>query len=100
MKPFSEVVKALGSEGVVIPLPGELGFEVAAGGQGLAGFDDLEKIVSTFGPDKVDASGLKSLHRDSWYQARGALGGCSLSVPRAHPHGRDTRGSSCGRLLG
>lgn len=43
MKPFSEVVETFGRESVVIPLPGELGFEVAAGGQGLAGFDHLDK---------------------------------------------------------
>jgi len=41
MEPFAEVVEALWGEGVVIPLPGELGFEVAAGGEGLAGFDYL-----------------------------------------------------------
>lgn len=41
MEPFAEVVEALGGEGVVVPLPAELGLEVAAGGEGLAGFDDL-----------------------------------------------------------
>jgi hypothetical protein len=48
MKPLSEVVKAFRREGVVVPLPGELGLEVAAGGQGLARFDDLNRVVSTF----------------------------------------------------
>ena len=42
VKPFAQVVEALGGQGVVVPLPGELGLEVAAGGEGLAGFDDLE----------------------------------------------------------
>lgn len=41
VEPLAQVVEALGSEGVVVPLPGELGLEVAAGGEGLAGFDDL-----------------------------------------------------------
>lgn len=41
VEPFTEVVEALGSEGVVVVLPGELGFEEAAGGEGLAGFDHL-----------------------------------------------------------
>jgi hypothetical protein len=42
VKPFAEIVEALRCEGVVIVLPGELSLEVAAGGQGLAGFDDLQ----------------------------------------------------------
>ena len=41
VEPLAEVVKTLGGEGVVVPLPGELGLEVAAGGEGLAGLDDL-----------------------------------------------------------
>lgn len=41
VQPFAQVVEALGREGVVVPLPGELGLEVGAGGQGLACFDDL-----------------------------------------------------------
>lgn len=41
MKPFAQVVQAFWRQGVVVPLPGELGFEVAARGEGLAGFDDL-----------------------------------------------------------
>jgi hypothetical protein len=48
MKPLSEVVEAFRREGVVVPLPRELGLEVAAGGQGLAGLDDLNRIVSTW----------------------------------------------------
>jgi hypothetical protein len=48
MKPLSEIVEAFRREGVVVPLPGELGLEVAAGGQGLAGLDDLNRIVSTW----------------------------------------------------
>lgn len=43
VQPLAEVVKTLGGEGVVVPLPGELGLEVAAGSQGLASLDDLEE---------------------------------------------------------
>ena len=42
VEPFSEVFETFGGQGVVVVLPGEPGLEVAAGGQGLAGFDDLE----------------------------------------------------------
>jgi len=41
VKPFSEVIEALGGQGVVVVLPGESGLEVAAGSEGLAGFDHL-----------------------------------------------------------
>ena len=41
VKPFAEVVETLWGEGVVVPLPGELGFQVAAGGERLASLDDL-----------------------------------------------------------
>ena len=41
VQPLAEVVKTLGGEGVVVPLPRELGLEVAAGSQGLASLDDL-----------------------------------------------------------
>ena len=41
MQPFAQVVEPFGSEGVVVVLPGELGLEVGARGEGLAGFDDL-----------------------------------------------------------
>lgn len=34
----------LGGEGVVVVLPGELGLDVAAGGQGLAGLDHVEVL--------------------------------------------------------
>jgi hypothetical protein len=66
MKPLSEVVKSFWREGVVVPLPGELGFEVAARGQGLAGFDDLNNnTISTFGipsrdmPSYVEVLGIE-----------------------------------------
>jgi len=50
MEPFAQVIKTLGSQGVVVVLPGELGLEVAAGGERLASLDDLEcdMIVSFF----------------------------------------------------
>jgi len=41
VEPLAEVVETLWSEGVVVPLPGELGLEVTAGGQRLASLDDL-----------------------------------------------------------
>jgi hypothetical protein len=41
VEPFAEVVEAFRGKSVVVPLPGELGFEVATGGQRLACFDDL-----------------------------------------------------------
>ena len=43
MKPLAEVVKALGSQGVIVILPGELGFEVATRSERLASFDDLAR---------------------------------------------------------
>ncbi len=42
VQPFAQVVEALGGEGIVVVLPGELGLDVATGGEGLQGFDDLE----------------------------------------------------------
>ena len=66
MKPFSEIIKPLcvdfrvsitvvrdwifrpiltGSQGVIVPLPGELGLEVTTGGERLTCFDDLYKKV-------------------------------------------------------
>ena len=42
MKPLAEIRQSLIGEGVVIPLPGELGLDEALRGQGLHGFDDLE----------------------------------------------------------
>ena len=45
VKPFAEVVETFGGQGVVVVLPAELGLEVTAGGEGLAGFDDLKLLV-------------------------------------------------------
>jgi hypothetical protein len=42
MKPFSQVVKTFGSEGVVIVLPWELGFDVTTGSEWLAGLDNVK----------------------------------------------------------
>jgi hypothetical protein len=42
VEPLAKVVETLRGEGVVVPLPGELRLDVAAGGQGLAGLDDIE----------------------------------------------------------
>jgi len=41
MEPFAKIVEAFGSEGVVVPLPGELSLQVAAGGERLTRFDNL-----------------------------------------------------------
>jgi len=42
VQPLSEVVETLRSKGVVVVLPRELGLDVTARGQGLAGLDDKE----------------------------------------------------------
>ena len=44
VEPFAEVVEALGSQGVVVVLPGELRLDVATRGKGLARLDD-EKVL-------------------------------------------------------
>ena len=44
VKPFAEVIKTFGGQGVVVVLPCELRLEVAARGEGLAGLDDLFRI--------------------------------------------------------
>jgi hypothetical protein len=41
VEPFAEIIETFWCEGIVVVLPGELSLEVATGGQGLAGFDDL-----------------------------------------------------------
>ena len=51
---LSEVVQTLGGEGVVVPLPRELGLDVTLGGQGLHGLDDLQ--VSDLGEIGVGRS--------------------------------------------
>lgn len=40
--PFAEVVEALIGEGVVVPLPRELGLDESPGRQALHGLDDLQ----------------------------------------------------------
>lgn len=45
MKPFTEVIEALRSEGVIVPLPGELGLEVSAGSQRLTSLDNLRPLA-------------------------------------------------------
>lgn len=58
VEPLAEVVKTLSSEGVVVPLPRELGLEVTARGQGLASLDDL------------CSSMLDSMRGRKWHDAR------------------------------
>jgi hypothetical protein len=41
MKPVAEVFETLGSQGVVVILPGESGLDEATGGKGLTSLDDL-----------------------------------------------------------
>jgi hypothetical protein len=41
VEPFAKVVETLRSQGVVVPLPGELSLEVATGGERLACLDNL-----------------------------------------------------------
>lgn len=45
VEPLAEVVKTLWGEGVVVPLPRELGLQVAARGERLASLDDLESML-------------------------------------------------------
>ena len=42
VEPFSEVGETLVGEGVVVPLPRELGLDESLGSQGLHGLDDFE----------------------------------------------------------
>ena len=42
MKPVTEVLETLGSQGVVVVLPGESGLEEATGSERLAGLDHLQ----------------------------------------------------------
>jgi hypothetical protein len=44
VKPFAEVVQTLGGQGVVVPLPGELGLDIAAGVEGLESLDNEEVL--------------------------------------------------------
>lgn len=44
VQPLAEVVETLGGQGVVVVLPGELGLDIAAAGQGLASLDDKEVL--------------------------------------------------------
>lgn len=45
VEPLAEVVQTLWGEGVVVPLPRELGLQVAARGERLASLDDLESML-------------------------------------------------------
>ena len=44
VQPLAEVVETLGGQGVVVPLPGELGLDIAAGGERLARLDDEQVL--------------------------------------------------------
>ena len=44
VKPFAQIVETLGGEGIVVVLPGKLSLDVAAGGERLAGLDDVEVL--------------------------------------------------------
>jgi hypothetical protein len=49
VKPLSEVVETLGGQGVVVPLPRELGLDIAAGRQALESLDYEEVLGVDFG---------------------------------------------------
>jgi hypothetical protein len=44
MKPLAEILKTLWGQSIVVVLPGELGLDIAAGGEGLASLDDIEVL--------------------------------------------------------
>jgi hypothetical protein len=45
VKPFTEVVETFWGQGVVVPLPRKLGFDIAAGVEGLESLDDLVELL-------------------------------------------------------
>lgn len=49
VKPFPEVVETLGGQGVVVILPAELSFDVAAGSEGLSSLDDEQVLGVNIG---------------------------------------------------
>ena len=44
MEPLAKVVETLGSQGVVVVLPRELGLDISAGGEGLASLDNVQVL--------------------------------------------------------
>lgn len=107
VKPFAQVVEALGGQGVVVVLPRELGLDIAAGVEGLASLDDeqvlgvdvgvLGKVEVLLGHEDTLAKEVlvigyfvsytcnlsERLRRFRW-----VLAVCRFNLPR---------GSSCGR---
>ena len=76
VEPLAEVVKTLRGEGVVVPLPGELGLEVAAGGQGLASLDDLLVGLSILRFFLCEQQLMRQdIRKGSWCQCRRAWAG-------------------------
>jgi hypothetical protein len=49
VKVFTEIIDTLIGEGIVVPLPRELGLDKTLGGQGLHGLDNLEVRNIKFG---------------------------------------------------
>jgi hypothetical protein len=47
VEPFAEVVETFWGQGVVVPLPRELSFDIAAGVKGLESLDDLREWLDT-----------------------------------------------------
>lgn len=72
VEPFAEVVETLWGEGVVVPLPGELGLQVAARGEGLASLDDLRNVLVAIS-SRLHLEEV--VRRGSWCQSRCALAG-------------------------
>ena len=71
MEPFSKIVKSLGGQGIIVPLPRELGLEVATGSKRLACFDHLDEDISHNGSSLYLCFG--TIHRGSSCQSHYAL---------------------------
>jgi hypothetical protein len=81
VQPFTEILETLGGEGIVVPLPGELGLDVAARVEGLESLDDLG-VVSGGGNIKENE---KNVRRGSLSRSVDVGGGCSSFARRRHP---------------
>jgi hypothetical protein len=82
VQPFTEVLETLWGEGVVVPLPGELGLDVAAGVEGLESLDDLvEWLVVVYG--RLEWG--RDERRGSLSRSVDVGGGCSSFVRRRRP---------------
>lgn len=72
VQPLAEVVETLGGQGVVVVLPGELGLDIAAGGERLASLDDKEVLgvdVGVLGEVEVLLRDEHALTEEVLYEA-------------------------------